>query len=58
MLKFDTSQRTTAMLVKRALPVVLAIVVVGCASVSTRPAQAGPAKPQLTTVTLLISGMT
>ena len=46
------------MLVKRALPVVLAIVVVGCASVSTRPAQAGPAKPQLTTVTLLISGMT
>ena len=46
------------MLVKRALPVVLAIAVVGCASVSTRPVQPGPAKPQLTSVTLLISGMT
>jgi hypothetical protein len=46
------------MLSKRVLPVVSAIVLVACASGSTGRAPAGPAKPQLATAILFISGMT
>jgi hypothetical protein len=51
-------ERTPAMLSKRVLPVALAMVLVGCASHATPPAPAGPPKPHLISVTLIISGMT